>query len=149
MPARINHVRIGEAILLGRETVHREPWPNTFADCFVLYGEIIELKEKPSVPIGPRGENAFGQRPEFEERGTVARALVNLGREDVDVGGLTPRDPGILGASSDCLIVDVTGAARETRVGAELAFHLNYPALLAAMDSQYVQKRFVGARAAR
>jgi len=27
MPTRINHARLGEAILLGRETVHRGPWP--------------------------------------------------------------------------------------------------------------------------
>ena len=26
MPKRVNHARMGEAILLGRETVHRRPW---------------------------------------------------------------------------------------------------------------------------
>lgn len=144
MPARVNHVRIGEAILLGRETVHREAWPGTFPDAFVLHGEIIELKCKPSVPLGPRTEDAFGGRPVFAERGTLAHALVNLGREDVDVNGLTPCDPRIrvLGASSDYLVVDVTQAAAELRVGATLSFQLNYAALLAAMDSFYVEKRF-------
>ncbi len=29
MPRRINHARIGEAILLGRETVERRSWPET------------------------------------------------------------------------------------------------------------------------
>jgi predicted amino acid racemase len=147
MPSRIGHVRIGEAILLGRETIHREPWPGTFQDAFVLRAEVIELKEKPSVPAAPRSEDAFGHRPIFEDRGEVDRALVNVGREDVDVEGLAPRDPRleVLGASSDYLIVDVTAAAGGIRVGDELEFSLGYGALLQSMDSRYVRKRYTGA----
>jgi predicted amino acid racemase len=145
MPGRINHVRIGEAILLGRETIHREPWPDTFQDAFLLHAEVIERKQKPSIPIGERGEDAFGKRAVFVERGEVQRALVNVGREDVDVDGLAPLDShlSVLGASSDYLIVDVGGARREIRVGDEISFALSYAALLAAMDSEYVEKRFV------
>lgn len=147
MPSRIGHVRIGEAILLGRETIHREPWPGTFQDAFVLSAEVIELKEKPSVPAAPRSEDAFGRRPVFDDRGEVDRALVNVGREDVDVEGLTPRDPRleVLGASSDYVIVDVTAAAGGIRVGSVLEFSLGYGALLQSMDSRYVRKRHVGA----
>ncbi|MET0104722.1 MAG: alanine/ornithine racemase family PLP-dependent enzyme [Sedimenticola sp.] len=145
MPERINHARIGEAILLGRETTRRRPWPDTFQDAFQLHGEILELKRKPSVPLGERCEDAFGQTPSFEQRGTVLRALVNIGREDADIEGLSCRDPGmrILGASSGYLVVDVTAAQRETDLGDELVFDLNYSALLAAMTSEYVKKRFV------
>lgn len=146
MPPRVNHVRIGEAILLGRETVHRTAWPGTFQDAFLLHAEVIELKEKPSVPQGERGEDAFGHAPEFPERGELRRALLNVGREDVEVDGIAPLDPRlhVLGATSDYLIVDVTGAEDEVRVGDELAFSLAYGALLAAMDSSYVEKRFRG-----
>lgn len=146
MPTRVNHVRIGEAILLGRETLHRAPWPGTFQDAFLLHAEVIELKEKPSVPMGERGEDAFGHLPEFPERGALRRALLNVGREDVEVEGLVPRDPRlhVLGASSDYLIVDVTQAGDELRVGDELGFSLGYGALLAAMDSSYVEKRYRG-----
>jgi predicted amino acid racemase len=146
MPQRINHVRIGEAILLGRETAHGQPWPDTFQDAFGLRAEVIELKEKPSVPIGERGQNAFGRRRSFEERGEIHRALVNVGREDVDIDGLVPMDSrlSILGGSSDYLILDVSRARDEIRVGGEILFGLNYAALLAAMDSQYVEKRFRG-----
>jgi predicted amino acid racemase len=147
MPRRINHVRIGEAILLGRETVRHRPWPGTRQDAFVLHAEVIELKEKPSVPIGPRSEDAFGHRPEFADRGDIERALVNVGREDVDVEGLTPLDSRllVLGASSDYLILDVSAAASELRVGDEVLFSLSYGALLATMDSQYVDARFTAA----
>lgn len=143
MPKRINHARIGEAILLGCETTHRRPWLGTFQDAFVLYAEVLELKEKPSVPIGGRGEDAFGEQPAFEERGKMIRALLNVGREDVDVAGITPTDPRvkILGASSGYLVVDVTEATGSIRVGDELSFSPNYSALLALMTSEYVEKR--------
>jgi predicted amino acid racemase len=142
MPGRINHARIGEAILLGRETTHRKPWPDTYQDAFVLHAEVLELKTKPSVPLGDRSEDAFGRRPEFEQRGEILRALLNVGREDVDVRGLTPQDSGvvILGASSGYLIVDVTAVAGSIRVGDSLSFLMNYAAMLAAMTSGYVKK---------
>ena len=147
MPARVNHLRIGEAILLGRETVHRTTWPGTFQDAFRLHAEVIELKEKPSVPIGERGEDAFGHVPAFADAGARRRALVNVGREDVEVEALAPCDPhvAVLGASSDYLIVDVTAIEDRVRVGDELVFAPGYGALLAAMDSAYVEKRYRGA----
>ena len=142
MPRRVNHARIGEAILLGRETTRRKPWPDTFQDAFAIHAEVLEISEKPSLPVGARCEDAFGGRPLFEDRGNVLRALLNLGREDVDVAGLTPRDPGvdILGASSGYLVIDVTAAEEVYAVGDELAFVPNYSALLTAMTSEYVKK---------
>jgi len=146
MPARVNHARIGEAILLGRETTERRPWPGTCQDAFVLYAEVLELKTKPSAPQGARGQDAFGENPGFREGGTIVHALLNVGREDVDIAGATPLDQGVrlLGASSGYLILDVTEMERRIRVGDELAFGLNYSALLRAMTSEYVMKELVG-----
>jgi len=146
MPPRVNHARIGEAILLGRETAHRRPWPGTHQDAFLLRGEVLELGTKPSLPLGTRGEDAFGGLADFEDRGRRLRALLNLGREDVDVAGITPLDPRarILGASSGYLVLDVDELAGELRVGDELGFSLNYSALLAAMTSEYVKKQLLG-----
>lgn len=143
MPARVNHARIGEAILLGRETVRRRPWPGTRQDAFVLHAEVLERKRKPSVPVGETTEDAFGRRPSFTDRGERVRALLNIGREDIDVGSLAPLDPGvtILGASSGYLVADVTEAGTGAGVGDELAFQPGYGALLAAMTSEYVKKR--------
>lgn len=143
MPTRVNHARMGESILLGRETIQRNPWPGTFQDAFTLYAEILELRKKPSVPVGKRCEDAFGNLPAFADRGEVTRALLNVGREDVDIEGIAPLDRRvlILGGSSDYLVVDVTGAAGAVRVGDEIAFSLKYGALLAAMTSEYVKKR--------
>lgn len=142
MPQRINHARIGEAILLGRETIHRKPWPDTFQDAFVLHAEILELKKKPSLPVGECSEDAFGKLTEFEDKGHVLRALINVGREDIDIDGITPLDPriNVLGGSSGYLVLDVTAAEGDVTIGDELAFGLNYAALLMAMTSEYVKK---------
>ncbi len=143
MPNRINHARIGEAILLGRETTFRKPWPGTYQDAFVLQTEVLELKSKPSLPIGDQCEDAFGEYPRFEDKGKRLRALLNIGREDVDIGGITPFDPQlqILGASSGYLVADVTDAAANITVGSVISFSVNYSALLAAMTSAYVDKQ--------
>ena len=148
MPKEVNHLRIGEGILLGRETIHRRPLPDTHQDAFLLNAEIIELKKKPSVPIGETGEDAFGKKPVFEDRGEMYRAILNVGREDVAVDGIAPVDRRlrILGASSDHLLVDVTQAMDSIYIGENLAFSMNYGALLAAMTSEYVEKRPLGQR---
>ena len=145
MPPRVNHVRIGEAILLGRETIRRQAWPHTHQDAFVLHAEVIERKRKPSVPVGERGEDAFGRRPGFVDRGERERAIVALGRADVAAEGIAPTDPRlvVLGASSDALIVDVTDAEPRVEVGDRIAFGVDYGALLTAMASPYVDKRCI------
>ena len=143
MPDAVNHARIGEAILLGRETVHRRPWPETYLDAFLLHTEILEVKTKPSIPLGKRSEDAFGNRPVFEDRGEMRRALANVGREDVDVDGITPleKELKILGASSGYLVLDASAAADRIEVGDKLSFSLNYGALVTAMTSEYIKKR--------
>lgn len=143
LPLGINHARIGEAILLGRETVHRNPWPGTYQDAFVLHTEVIELKEKPSQPVGERSQDAFGGQPSFEGWGQRKRALFNVGREDIDISGITPlsNNATILGASSGYLALDVTDIQTPLQVGDVLGFTLSYGALLAAMTSEYIHKQ--------
>jgi len=142
MPGRINHLRIGEAILLGRETVGGTVWPGCADDAFRLSAEVIELKKKPSVPIGETGVDAFGEKPVFSDRGEILRAILSVGREDVIVDNLVPVDPriSILGASSDHLLLDVTESRETLVLGDKIQFNLNYGALLAAMTSGYVRK---------
>ena len=148
MPAEINHFRIGEAIILGRNVLDRSPLPGTRQDGLRVMAEIIEIESKPSIPIGPRGQDAFGNQVEFVDRGVRKRALLNLGRQDVDIGGLTPQDEGIiiLGGSSDHLVLDVSDAVRTLNLGDEVGFYPSYSALLAASTSPYVEKVVIDRR---
>jgi predicted amino acid racemase len=142
MPKEINQFRIGEAILLGRNVLDRSPWVGTRQDTFRLVAEVVEVGRKPSIPIGDRGQDAFGETNVFEDRGVRLRAICNLGRQDVTVTGIEPEDPGIivLGGSSDHLVLDVEDARSPVRLGQELAFSPSYSALLASSTSPYVQK---------
>jgi len=142
MPKEINHFRIGEAIVLGRNVIDRSPWPGTRQDTFKLVAEVVEVERKPSVPIGETGQDAFGGTPTFVDRGVRMRAICNLGRQDVVVDGIEPADPGIivLGGSSDHLILDVEDAHEKVKLGDEITFYPGYGALLALSTSPYVQK---------
>lgn len=141
---RINHLRIGEGILLGVNSLDRQPLPDMAQDAFVLKAEIIELNQKPTVPVGEQGQDAFGGAPKFKDRGVRARAILGLGREDIDVANIAPLDEQaeVLGASSDHLLVDIQNCRRAYRVGEVMAFRMGYSALLAAMTSPYVAKSY-------
>lgn len=145
MPTGINQLRIGEAIVLGRETSFGKDVPGCYKDSFILKGEIIEIKEKPSVPIGTIGMDAFGQTPHFEDKGIIKRAIVALGRQDIVSEGLTPLDKDIiiLGASSDHLLLDITNSSNLYEIGDVVDFNMDYGCLLRAMTSPYVKKYYV------
>lgn len=142
MPGDINLLRIGETILLGRNVLDRSVWPGTRQDTFRVIAEIVELESKPSIPIGMRGQDAFGGTPQFADRGIRRRAICNVGRQDVVVDNLEPEDRGmiVLGGSSDHLIVDVEDSSTDLKPGSEIALYPGYGALLAASTSPYVQK---------
>jgi predicted amino acid racemase len=138
---RINDLRLGEAILLGREPLQRRPIDGLHTDAFTLVAEVIESKTKPSLAWGAIHQTAFGLQSAGPDRGDTARVILAIGRQDVDPAGLeAPAGLAILGASSDHLVVD---AGRfPPAVGSEVAFQLNYSALLAAMTSPFVSRVF-------
>ncbi|NOY08499.1 MAG: alanine/ornithine racemase family PLP-dependent enzyme [Spirochaetes bacterium] len=139
---RINNLRLGESIYLGRETLYRMPIPGLYTDAFTLIAEVIESKIKPSMPYGEICQDAFGNIPEFKDRGLIRRAILGAGLQDVPISGLTPLlDIDILGASSDHIIISAKQA--DLKAGDEVVFNLNYAALLSVMTSPYVIKRYV------
>ncbi len=139
---RINHLRLGESIYLGCETLHRNPVPGLFTDAFTLFAEVIESTIKPSVPHGEVCQDVSGQIPKFEDLGQIRRAILGIGAQDVLVSGLTPRaEIDILGASSDHIIMNTGNIVYIA--GDEVAFGLNYGALLSAMTSPYVETMVV------
>jgi ornithine racemase len=140
---RINNLRLGEAILLGCETVNRQAIPGLYTNTFQLIAEVIESKDKPSLPDGEVCQDAFGNMPTFVDRGIHRRVIIALGRQDVLVSGLTPSaDLEILGASSDHVVL--ASRQGDWPIGSEVKFDLDYGGLLAAMTSPFIQKQLIG-----
>jgi ornithine racemase len=144
VPGEINQLRVGSSLAMGIG-LNDDPIQGLRQDAFLLRAEITEIREKPSVPIGETGLDAFGEKPVFTERGMRLRAICAIGRQDVHPDHLRPVDVGIriLGASSDHLILDVTDATRPMAVGDVLAFYPSYGGVLSAMTSGYVDKIIV------
>ena len=138
MPAGVNHLRIGEAILLGKDL--QVDWgirdmDYLRMDALTLRAEVVEVKDKPTYPIGEFAIDAFGRKPVYEDRGIRRRAILALGRADVgELESLIPREPGltVIGGSSDHCIVDVEDCSRRLQVGDIVEFSLCYSHMLYA-----------------
>lgn len=144
-PKPINNLRLGESLVLGRETAFASPLPNLHTDAFKLECELIELKTKGSKPTGQIGRDAFGNVPHFQDRGMIKRGILAIGRQDVDPAHLKPLDTSIqiLGASSDHLILDLSQCREAYRVGDIIDFELNYASLLSLFTSPYVSRVYL------
>ena len=141
----INNLRLGESILLGCETVNREAIPGLHTRAFQLFAEVIESKEKPSLPSGESGQDAFGNIPDFQDRGIHQRVIIALGRQDIQASSLKLRGKlEILGSSSDHIILDSKN--QDLQVGDEVKFDLDYAGLLAAMTSPFIKKKFTNCK---
>ena len=139
---RIDNLRLGESILLGRETTDRKAIPGLYTGAFKLIAEVIESKVKPSLPDGEICQDSFGNMPIFQDRGVHRRVIIALGKQDTLISGLTPdRDLEILGSSSDHLILDSKNY--DLKIGTGVAFNLDYGGLLAAMTSPFITKQFI------
>ncbi len=144
---RINNLRLGEAILLGCETLQRRPIDGLHTNAITLVAEVIESKYKSSVPLGNIAETAFGKSPSVINHGTVKQTILAIGIQDIDPSGLqAPAGLKILAASSDHLLVE--SAKENLFIGQEITFQINYSALLRAMTSPFVSKVFtqIGAK---
>ncbi|MDH3234088.1 MAG: alanine/ornithine racemase family PLP-dependent enzyme [Alphaproteobacteria bacterium] len=136
---RINNLRLGEAILLGREPLHRQPIDGLHTDAITLVAEVIESKLKPSLPWGEIAQTAYGMTPAATDRGRISQTILAIGRQDTDPDGLGPPSGlEVVGSSSDHLIVD--SGSQRLSVGAEVTFRLNYSALVRSMTSPFVAK---------
>ncbi|MDL2327714.1 alanine racemase [Ruminococcaceae bacterium OttesenSCG-928-A11] len=144
IPKRINHLRIGEAILLGKdlEDLWKVDMHFVKKDVFTVKAEIMEIKEKPSYPIGEIFVDCYGNKVEYEDRGIRKRALAGLGKLDFVFGdALVPRAPGIevLGGSSDHLILDIEDDPVQRQVGDILEFDVRYATMMYTTASRYMK----------
>jgi predicted amino acid racemase len=144
IPPEVNHLRIGEGILLGRETLSGSSLPGLANDAFLVEAEVVQASWKPDLPDGLMTHNALGSsayltKPNRDDGFCV---LVNLGRQDTPLQDLTPLDPDlrVLGGSSDYIVL---ASSRHHPVGRIVQFLPDYWSLLALMTSPYVMKEYV------
>lgn len=161
IPEGINHLRIGEAILLARDLpdIWKVPMPGTHQDTVLIEAQIVELKRKPSYPIGEIFIDAFGNTPTYEDRGWETRAILALGRQDFAmVDQLIPRQEGIriVGCSSDHLIISIEDNTQDNikegkeeesagsyKVGDVVQFEMFYGPMLFLSGAEHIQKTYL------
>lgn len=148
VPSKINHLRLGESILLNMDLpeIWGVPFPMLHQDSFVLNAQIVEIKTKPSYPVGEIFIDAFGHTPEYEDKGIRKRAILAVGKQDFVMDDkLKPHDQlvQIIGSSSDHLIVDIEDTEKTYQVGDVMSFQLYYGPLLHLCTSEYVAKHYI------
>ena len=147
IPSRINLLRIGEAFII--PSVLKDDWNCDYKytdEIFKLSAEVIEIKSKPSHPIGEIFKDAFGNKPVYEDLGIRKRALIALGKADyVFLDKLILKEEGafLVGASFDHTIIDVTNAKRDIKVGDVIEFGLSYSTLVYLSNSNNIHKVYI------
>ncbi len=132
LPKVINNMRMGESIFLGNIPVYDVPFDGAREDNFILKAEIIELKEKPSVPE---------TLPQDCDK-LMKRAIVAIGKQDIYLPGLICADKRmkIVGGSSDHVVLDVTDCSDDYKVGSVVDFKMTYNCLHNAKTTIFGRK---------
>ena len=146
LPKGINHFRVGETLFLGTDVYNNTKFKKMYSDVFMLYSEIIELIEKPVVPMGEMGTNLEGENIEFEEKHigeTSYRAIIDLGLLDAETNHLEFVDKSLrfAGASSDMIVVDLGDNKKNYKVGDLVKIKMDYMGTLRIMNSKYIEKK--------
>ncbi|MEW5772525.1 MAG: alanine racemase [Thermodesulfobacteriota bacterium] len=138
----ISQVRMGYAVLQGKHPDSLDGHPRLAPDAVLFEAEVLEVKDKPSMPFGITGINAFGERLTFVDRGVRKRAVLGFGALETESRGLTPALPGmeLIGFNSNYSVYDVSDCPVEVRPGQRLRFRMNYKAMALAFHSGLVDK---------
>jgi predicted amino acid racemase len=145
VPHGSNHFRIGESLYFGNNLVTGKTIKDMKTDVFKLHAQIIELIEKPIVPMGEIGVNVAGETPEINDKDfgkTTYRAIIDLGLLDIDMNNIFPVNKSIsfAGASSDMIVMDLGENKKKLKVGDYISFRLNYMGALTILNSNYIDK---------
>ncbi len=148
LPKTIDHFRVGESLFFGKDLFTGKLIKGMKNGIFKLHAEIIELTEKPVVPVGEIGANLTGDSPEFDEKDlgkTTYRAILDIGILDINIDYVEPVDKKIkiTGATSDMIVVDLGTRRPKYKVGDLIEFKLNYMGTLHIMNSEYIDKKIV------
>ena len=147
LPAGVNHFRVGETLYLGTDVYHNKTFDEMHNDVFKLYAEVIEVNEKPSVPMGELGHNLLGDVLEFDQQNaheSSHRAIIDVGLLDIETSHFQPVEQSmqIVGSSSDMTVIDLGKNEKGIKTGDLLEFKMDYMGILRIMHSKYIDKKF-------
>ncbi|MFQ3214890.1 MAG: putative amino acid racemase [Marivirga sp.] len=145
IPAGVNHFRIGETLYFGTNLFEENVIPGMHDDCLELFTEIIEITEKPMIPMGEMAANPQGDKTEIDESlygKTSYRAILDVGVLDIDPKYLILDDYEfeVVGSSSDMIVIDLGDNDRKRKVGDLINFKLKYMGALGILNSNYIEK---------
>lgn len=139
---RINNLRLGEAILLGRDPVSGQQIGGLSTNAFTLVVEVIEAKAKATQPRLALVDPTSTALRLSSTCDAQMRSILSIGTQDTDIDGLTfPLGITNLGATSDHLVV--SSDLIQLNVGDELRLQMNYSALTRIMSSPDTTTVFV------
>ena len=146
LPTGVNHFRVGEALFFGKNLFTDGVIEGMSDQVLELYTQIIEISEKPKVPMGDLGVNPQGKTTQVVEGDygkTAYRAIIDIGVLDIQPDYLMPVDENITitDASSDMLVLDVGTNPQNYKVGDMIRFKLKYMGALGLMSSDYIDKK--------
>lgn len=145
IPAGVNHFRIGETLYFGANLFDDTTIDGMHDDCLELFTEIIEITEKPKVPMGEMAANPQGHTTEIDESlygQTSFRAILDIGVLDIDPKYLILDDYDfkVVGSSSDMIVIDLGDNTANRKVGDLINFKLKYMGALGILNSNYIEK---------
>jgi predicted amino acid racemase len=149
VPAGVNHFRVGETLFFGKDLWTDEVIEGMSDDVFHLHAQIIEITEKPKVPIGYMGTNPSGESATFNEEdyGEFSiRIILDLGVLDVsEVDYLIPDDSNLwlIAGSSDMIVLAPINGNSQYNIGDFVSFKLKYMGALRLLNSDYIEKKVV------
>lgn len=146
IPKGVNHFRVGETLYFGVNLFEDKLIPGMKEDVFEFAAQIIEITEKPMVPMGELGANPQGDVMEVDTAlygQTHYRAILDVGLLDLDPKYIVPLKDNyeVVGASSDMLVLDLRKNNSKLKVGDMLRFRLKYMGALQLLNSDYVEKK--------
>lgn len=148
VPEGVNHFRIGETLYFGKDIIADRPIKGMSQEVIKFYAQIIEITEKPVIPIGVLAQNPSGETFEVKKEDygkTALRAILDVGLLDISIEFLIPEDSElrIIGASSDMIVLDLNNSKIEYKVGDFVSFKVKYMGALGLMNSGYIEKRMI------
>ena len=143
---RVNDIRAGISLITKAEYTWKEDFPER-VDAFRIRAEIVELKNKPTMPNGVFGAAALNDERKYVDLGVRKRAILAFGKQDFGGSeeGLTPLDPQIKiwGSSSDHTMLDLEDCDRNYKLGDIVEFRPNYVVTMYATISPNITIKIV------